>query len=183
VPLEGGAHLYNPLGGAPLPDPPIASDLQGHSAEPIMLWTEAMVNPVGPPMVSGDWPAAPEIGHQTVKEPSGELVGVPCITSDVVARAWRVDHAKLCGKFLGHRRRTWTDADPPPLLYLWRTGWSQISPFGIALIPTWSDHPISYDGFRPDRSPIPGLWEPIERKQACPRGTFAKERMPPFPEK
>ena len=49
VPLEGGTHLYNPLGGAPLPDPPIASDLQGHSAEPIMLWTEAMVNPVGPP--------------------------------------------------------------------------------------------------------------------------------------
>ena len=36
-----------------------------------MLWTEAMVNPMGPPKVSGDWPAAPEIGHQTVKEPSG----------------------------------------------------------------------------------------------------------------
>ena len=81
-----------------------------------MLWTEAMLHPMGPPNVSGDWPAAPVLGHQTVEEPTGELLKVPCVTSDVVAAVWKVDHAKLCGKFLGLRRRTWQDADPPPAL-------------------------------------------------------------------
>ena len=96
-PLEGGKRIYNPLGGAPLPDPPIASDLQGHSAEPIMLWTEAMVNPMGPPVVSGNWPAAPEIDYQTVKEPSGERFKVPYVTSDAVPRLGRWTTASSVG--------------------------------------------------------------------------------------
>ena len=94
APLDGEPRLYNPLGDASLPDhPPIASDLSGHSAEPIMLWTEAMLHPTGPPKVSGGWPAAPELWHQTVEEPSGELLKVPYVTSDVVAAIWQVDHA------------------------------------------------------------------------------------------
>ena len=112
-PLEGGGHPYNPQGDAPLPDPPIASDLQGHSVEPILLWTEAIVNPMGPPWMSGSWPAITEIHYAVAQGPCGAQLRVPYVTSDTVAEVWRADHAKLCGKLLGHRRRAWTDTKPP----------------------------------------------------------------------
>ena len=115
-PLEGGGHPYNPQGDAPLPDPPIASDLQGHSAEPILLWTEAIVNPMGLPglpRMSGSWPAITEIHYAVAQEPCGAKLRVPYVTSETVAEVWAVDHAKLWGKFLGHRRRAWTDTNPP----------------------------------------------------------------------
>ena len=180
VPLEGGDYPYNPQGDAPLPAPPIGGDLQGHSAEPIMLWTEAMVNPAGPPQVSGAWPLAPEIHYEVAREPDGSGSRVPYVTSDVVAAAWQVDHDRLCGKFLGHRRRAWKDTNPPALFYLWRTGLSQFSSLGIAFIPVWSDHCITFNGFLADGSPIQGLWPPVERTHACPMGSFARERTPPF---
>ena len=114
LPPEGSAGLYTPQGDAPLPAPPIGGDLHGHLAEPIMLRTEAMVNPAGPPEVSGDWPAAPNLPHQVTYEPDGTAPKIPYVTSDAVAEAWRVDHDKLCGKLLGHRRRSGNDNNPPP---------------------------------------------------------------------
>ena len=69
---------------------------------------------------------------------------------------------------------------PPPLFYLWKTGYSQFSPLGIALIPVWSDQRIAYNGLLADGGTIQGLWPPVERTHACPQGTFNKERMPPF---
>ena len=81
-----------------------------------MLWTEAMVNPAGPPEVSGGWPAAPKISHEVAYGPDGSALKVPYVTSDAVAEAWQVDHDKLCAKFLGHRRRSWKDTNPPTLL-------------------------------------------------------------------
>ena len=113
LPPEGSEYPYNPQGDAPLPAPPIGGDLHGHSAEPIMLWTEAMVNPAGPLEVSGAWPAAPKIPYEVAQEPDGSGLRVPYVTSDAVAAAWQVDHDKLCAKFLGHRRRSWKDTNPP----------------------------------------------------------------------
>ena len=81
-----------------------------------MLWTEAVINPAGPPEITGDWPAAPYLPHLVTHDPDGTAFKVPYVTSGAVAEAWRVDHDKLCGKFLGHRRRTWRDNNPPTLL-------------------------------------------------------------------
>ena len=161
--------------------PPVGGDLHGHSAEPIMLWTEAMVNPAGPPEVSGDWPAAPNILHQVTYEPDGTALKVPYVTSDAMAEAWRVDHDKLCGKFLGHRRRSWNDNNTPPF-YLWRTG------YVLAVQPPGNrPHPgLVGPAHRVQRAPgrwkgtIQGLWPPVERTHACPQGTSNRERMPPF---
>ena len=115
------------------------------------------------------------------KSRTGRASGCPTyVTSDAVAAAWQVDHDKLCAKFLGHRRRSWKDTNTPPLFYLWKAGRSQYSPLGIALIPVWSDHRITYNGLLADGSAIQGLWPPVERTHACPRGSFARERMPPF---
>ena len=105
---------------------------------------------------------------------------MPYVTSDEVAKAWQVDHAKLCGKFLGHRRRTWHDNNPPPLFYLWRTDYTQYSSLAIALIPVWADQRIMYNGLLADRQTIQGLWAPVARTHACPQGFFDKEKPPPF---
>ena len=100
-------------GDKPLPAPNRGGNLQGHSAEPVMLWTEAILNPAGPPRVHSDWPEVPYLDHIVAHDKEGRCFKVPYTTSKEVAKAWEVDHSTLCGKLLGHRRRKWKDTKPP----------------------------------------------------------------------
>ena len=162
-----------------LPLPVRGVDLKGGSPEAIMLWTEAVLNPAGPPEFSGNWPEAPAIQFQVAYCPTGKAFRLPYVTSETVAGAWQVDHGTLCGKFLGHRRRDWGGHPAPPLFYLWRDGYHTYSPLGIALIPVWEEMPIRYSGLLESGDTIGGLWDPIPRNE-LPEGTFAKEPMPPY---
>ena len=119
---DGGAAVYDPQGDGPLPAPGRGGHLQGHSAEPTMFWTEAILNPTGPPEIGGDWPAAPDLPHLVAYGKDALGFKVPYTTSNNVAKAWGVDHSALCGKFLGHWRRRWGDLNPPALLHLVHRG-------------------------------------------------------------
>ena len=123
--------------------------MQGHSAEPVMLWTEAILNPAGPPRVHSDWPEVPYLDHIVAHDKEGRCFKVPYTTSKEVAKAWEVDHSTLCGKLLGHRRRKWKDTNTPPLFYLWRMGSSPYTPLGVALMPVWSNQRIAYVQWNP----------------------------------
>ena len=115
---DGGAAVYDSQGDKPLLAPNRGGNLQSHSAEPTMLWTEAILNPTGPPKVSGDWPEVPDLHHIVAYDKGSLGFKVPYTTSNDVARAWGVDRNALCGKLLGHRRRKWRDTNPPALLPL-----------------------------------------------------------------
>ena len=121
---DGGAAVYDPQGDKPLPAPNRGGNLQGHTAEPIMPWLEAVLNPAGPPTMLGDWPAPPYLDHVVARDREGLCFKVPFAGSTQVARIWEVDHNALCGKLLGHRRKKWADANPPPLFYLWHCGFN-----------------------------------------------------------
>ena len=177
---DGGAAMYDPQGNKPLPAPSQGGHLQGHSAEPIMLWTGAILNPTGPLEINGDWPAAPDLPHLVAYGKDALGLKLQYTTSNSVAKAWGVDHSALCGKFLNHRHRRWGDLNPPPLFYLWRTGDSQYGPLGVALMPVWFDQRIAYTGFLEDGSTTPGMWKPVDRMPDFPTGVFEREEMPPF---
>ena len=176
---ESTEAVYDPQGDGPLPTPPLGGDLRGHTAEPIMLWKEAILNPSGPPEVGCAWPPAPLLLHVVAYYPDCSGLKLPYITSDAVAEAWRVDHNTLCGKFLGHRRRKWSNESPPPLFYIWKDGPSPRSPLGVALMPVWANLPIAYTGLLEDGSVIPGLYKPVGRMQDVPAGAAAGRSSPP----
>ena len=93
---EGIKAVCDPQGDGPLPAPRLGGDLRGHTAEPIMLWTEAILNPSGPPEVGCAWPPAPLLPHVVAYYPDGSGFKLPYITSGSVAEAWRVDHNTPC---------------------------------------------------------------------------------------
>ena len=173
--------MYDPQGDRPLQQAPNrGGNLQGHTAEPILLWLEAVLNPAGPPKMLGDWPAPPYLDHVVDQGKEGLCFKVPFTGSTQVAKIWEVDHNALCGKLLGHQRRKWADANPPPLFYLWRMGPEQHAPLGVALMPVWTNFTIAYTGTLEDGSVIPGMWNPVGRMPGFPTGCFTREEVPPY---
>ena len=177
---DGGAAVYDPQGDRPLSAPNRGGNLQGHTAEPIMLWLEAVLNPAGPPKVPGDWPAPPYLDHVVARDKEGLCFKVPFTGSTQVARIWEVDHNALCGKLLGHRRRKWADANPPhsSTSGTWdprsthRSGWLSCRCGPTTPSPT-------YNGTLEDGSTIPGMWDPVDRMPGSQRAATRGRRCPP----
>ena len=104
---DGGAAVYDPQGDKPLPAPSRGGHLQGHSAEPIMLWTEAILNPTGPLEIGGDWPGC-----------SSRLP--TCPTSSPMARTPWASRSRTPLRTTWRRHGVWTTA--PCVASSWATG-------------------------------------------------------------